>query len=280
MDFSADLATVYVDGNLRASSRWAGDRNAWSEDSSLTIANTKYAGYPWIGKLELLRIFDHGADADRARELFLDYREGVVNDSAFLALTNGAAGSLSLTGQDDAMIPMRIVEWPWLLKLRDIPANSIRTSNAVDLVANLCLTIPFGFGMASLAMRRPKAVSITMVVAATFLLSALAEFLQVFTPFRVPSFVDIAFNIRGISCGAIDPGSGTLVRRQQHAESIASVSKIACCFCRLKSEFFCQLQNILFRVSCEVRLATSLQISEVLAQVLFQCPQKESLDSA
>ena len=89
------------------------------------------------------------------------------------------------------------------LLVLDVPPGRI---SRTDFLANILLFIPWGFSMcgAILADRRSRRLAVAapvVVLAAGLVLSTLAEFLQTFTPGRVPTHRDIAAQTLGSSVG-------------------------------------------------------------------------------
>jgi VanZ family protein len=74
-----------------------------------------------------------------------------------------------------------------------------RPDDIYDIIANVFLFIPFGFGIGCLTGKHKLSVKIALVVAsfASFGLTFFVEFLQIFLPTRNPSYVDLTTNTTG-----------------------------------------------------------------------------------
>ena len=77
-------------------------------------------------------------------------------------------------------------------------SRTTRPSDTSDLIANVLLFIPFGFGVTCLSWKiNLRAKSVLFVVASSFGLSFVVEFLQIFLPTRNPSYIDLSMNSFG-----------------------------------------------------------------------------------
>ena len=77
-------------------------------------------------------------------------------------------------------------------------SRTARPSDTSDLIANILLFIPFGFGVTCLIQKiKLRANPVLFVVAYSFGLSFIVEFLQIFLPTRNPSYIDLLMNSLG-----------------------------------------------------------------------------------
>jgi hypothetical protein len=195
---------LYRAGINEGSVRWSGTATRWALESRLSIGNEDTGDYPWIGRLELLRIYDHGLDDEDASNLYRAYSSAIMNNAARLSLTVSGDSSFLLTsGRDGVAIPLDIYEWPWTLKLRRVFEVSPLHFDVQDILLNLFLTTFFGFSMAAHFRGRSVAVVHSIVIATALGLSLFAETMQLFSPSRVTSMVDVAMNTLGAFIGSI-----------------------------------------------------------------------------
>jgi len=191
-------------GINRGSIKWSAAATNWASDSRLSVGNEDSGDYPWIGRLELLRIYDHGlSDAD-ASNLYRSYGSASTNNPARLSLTVSANNSFSLTsGRDGVAIPLDTYHWPWTLKLRRVFDVSSQYYDVPDIVLNLLLTTLLGMSMSAHFRGRPVAVVHSIVIISALGMSLFAETVQLFSPARVTSLVDVATNTFGAFIGSI-----------------------------------------------------------------------------
>ena len=171
-------------------------RRRWDSRCRFSLGNELTGDRPWIGDIERARIYDRPVSADEAARL-LAGRADIVPDVEL----EYRAGSWFLGPE----IPLRIVPWPWSLKIDQMieGAYPTREPGLLDRIVNVLGTMPLGFFLGAW-LRRRRAARVLLAAATLQLgLSVVVEISQIFGRYRFGDPADVATNVAGAVLGAL-----------------------------------------------------------------------------
>ncbi len=90
-------------------------------------------------------------------------------------------------------------------KLQKVLEQPWQTASRMDMVSNILLFLPWGFLLSVWLADRGTGYAVSLIVASLtgMALSGFVEFLQLFTPTRITSLIDVATNLSGSLTGAV-----------------------------------------------------------------------------
>ena len=90
-------------------------------------------------------------------------------------------------------------------KLQKVLEQPWQTASRMDIVSNILLFLPWGFLCSAWLADRGAGYAVSLIVASLtgMALSGFVEFLQLFTPTRITSLIDVATNLSGSVTGAV-----------------------------------------------------------------------------
>ena len=202
-ELAADATTLYLAGEKAGTKAWTGSPRHWRDDGRIAIGNVVTGDFPFTGRVELLNIYEQGTTENGASERFLAFRNGKAADDALLALQVSNSGAIALVGAGGDAIPLDLYPWPWSLKLRRVFDETDLITSARDVVLNVLITAFFGFFVAAYLRGLAGPRVCLVVTASAFGMSLMVETLQLFSPWRVASLIDLATNTAGALIGSL-----------------------------------------------------------------------------
>ncbi len=180
--YDGSQVRLYIDGELRSSVELTGSFDNWEPEHLLVMGDEIFGGRPWEGEVKRFSIHDRALNAEEVG-LLCDGRE-----------IPGAVYSYPGEG-------MR----PW--RYRNPFYFTEPVFNARDCTANIAGFIPLALllWLAFPGCFRKKALVFFVPVVAGLLISGMFEFAQRGISGRVPSLVDLAYNVLGamVGCGLL-----------------------------------------------------------------------------
>ena len=170
---------LYIDGGLRSAIGLTGNFDNWEPEHLLVMGDETFGGRPWEGEIKRFSIHDRALDAEEVALL----RDGQEIPGAVYSYPG------------EGMRPWRYRN-PFcftepVFNARDCTAN---IAGFISLAPLLWLAFPGCF--------RKKAWVFIVPVAAGFLISGTIELLQRGISGRVPSLLDLAYNVLGAMVGS------------------------------------------------------------------------------